>query len=98
MEDKLTIYSPGSEGVSPPVSVRPQLPRELPSNMNRNELGRIELVVLPDGTVDSVRLLGTPRSVQDSMLLSAVKAWQFQPAVKDGLPVRYRKTIWIAPR
>jgi hypothetical protein len=30
------------------------------------------------------------------MFLSVAKAWQFQPALKDGVPVRYRKTIWIA--
>jgi len=50
------------------------------------------------GTVESVRLLKAPRSVHDSMFLSAAKAWQFQPALKDGFPVRYRKTVWIAPQ
>lgn len=96
--DEPTIYSPGSEGVSPPVSVRPQLPRELPANINSNDLVRIELVVLADGTVDTVRLLVAPHSVHDSMLLSAIKSWQFQPALMDGVPVRYRKTVWIAPQ
>jgi hypothetical protein len=32
------------------------------------------------------------------MWLSAIKAWQFQPAMKDGRPVRYLKTVWIAPQ
>jgi hypothetical protein len=45
-----------------------------------------------------VKLVGAPRNVHDSMLLSAVKAWEFVPALKDGVPVRYRKTITIAPR
>ncbi|MSO30498.1 MAG: hypothetical protein EXQ48_06060 [Acidobacteria bacterium] len=66
--------------------------------MRRADLLVVELLVLPDGTVDSVKVLGTPRDMQDGMWLSAVKAFQFLPAMKDGSPVKYRKTIWIAPR
>jgi hypothetical protein len=94
----LTIYSPDSRGVSAPVGVKPQLPRRLPAELDPNGLGRIELIVATDGTVESVKLLKAPRSVHDSMFLSAAKAWQFQPALKDGFPVRYRKTVWIAPQ
>jgi TonB family protein len=94
----LTVYSPDSRGVSAPVGVKPQLPRRLPAEVDPNGLGRIELVVSSDGTVESVKLLKAPRNVHDSMFLSAAKAWQFQPALKDGLPVRYRKTVWIAPQ
>jgi hypothetical protein len=84
-------------GVVPPISIRPQLPRELPSDINRDQLVSIELVVLPDGTVDSVRLVEA-RNMQDVMWLSAVKAWQFRPALKDGFPVKYRKIVWIVPQ
>jgi hypothetical protein len=31
----------------------------------------------------------------DFMLLSAVTAWQFHPALKNGRPVRFRKTLWV---
>lgn len=90
------IFSSESEGVSPPVGVRPQLPRELPSYLKPEQLTRLDLIVSEAGTVESVKLVGSPRTVHDSMLLSAAKAWQFQPALKDGNPVRYRKTIWLA--
>jgi hypothetical protein len=96
--DDPAIYSPRSEGVSSPVAVRPQLPRELPPDVNRSELRLIELVISPIGTVESVKLIGVPRNVHDSMMLSAAKAWVFRPAVKDGVPVRYRKTVSVAPR
>ena len=96
--DDPAIYSPRSEGVSSPIAVRPQLPRELPPNVNRSDLRLIELVISPLGTVESVKLIGVPRNVHDSMLLSAAKAWVFRPAVKDGVPVRYRKTVSVAPR
>jgi hypothetical protein len=94
----LKIYGAGSDGVSPPVGVRPQLPRELPSTMRSEDLGQIELIVAADGSVESVKLLGGRRSVHDAMFLSVAKAWRFQPAMKNGAPVRYRKTIWIAPQ
>ena len=96
--DDPAIYSPQSEGVSSPIAVRPQLPRELPADVNRSELRLIELVISPLGTVESVKLIGDPRNVHDSMLLSAAKAWVFRPAVKDGVPVRYRKTVSVTPR
>jgi hypothetical protein len=60
------------------------------------QLYRVELIVTEDGAVDSVKLLGMPHTVHDFMFLSAAKAWQFHPALKDGVPVRYRKTVWIA--
>lgn len=92
------IFSPSSRDVVPPVGVRPQLPRELPPNVRREDLARIELIVAADGSVETVKLASLPRNVHDSMWLSAIKAWQFQPAMKDGLPVRYLKTVWIASR
>ena len=35
-------------------------------------------------------------SLPDMMLLSAAKDWRFEPALKDGRPVRYRLTFnWV---
>jgi hypothetical protein len=96
--DDAAIYSQRSEGVSSPIALRPQLPRQLSPNVNRSDLRVIELVISPLGTVESVRLIGAPRDVHDSMLLSAAKAWVFRPAEKNGIAVRYRKTVSVAPR
>ncbi|HJR59042.1 MAG TPA: hypothetical protein VJ813_06590 [Vicinamibacterales bacterium] len=92
----VTVYTLNSPGVSAPVGVRPQLPQELPPGVRREDLTRIELLILPDGTVESVKLLDPPKTVHDWMLLSAAKAWEFHPARKGGVPVRYRKTVWVA--
>jgi hypothetical protein len=91
-----TIYTAGAAGVEAPIPIRPQLPRELPSNADQSHLGRIELVVMPDGRVGSVKLLDLPNNVHEAMFLSAVKAWVLSPAVKDGRPVAYRKIVWVA--
>lgn len=90
-----TVYSSDDPAVSPPIGVRPQLPRVLPSDIQANRLSEIELVVLPDGTVGSVKLRGAHRGVLEGMLLSAAKAWTFKPAEKNGRPVAYRKTVWL---
>ena len=90
------IYSASDEDVVAPIGIRPQLPRALPTNVRLDQLSQIELVILPDGTVGSVKLLGARRSVLEGMLLSAAKAWKFKPAEKDGHPVAYRKTVWLA--
>jgi hypothetical protein len=29
-------------------------------------------------------------------MLSAAKAWEFRPALKDGRAVKYRKVVWMA--
>ena len=92
-----TVYSPEFPEVVPPTAIRPQLPRVLPPGVAASDLNRIELTVLQDGLVESVKLVsGLRRStVKDGMLLSAAKTWRFAPAMRAGVPVRYRKTIWI---
>jgi hypothetical protein len=91
------IYGVDSAGVVPPAPIRQEIARELPSDVDPAQLARVDLVVGIDGNVESVRLIGEPRNVHESMFLSAIKAWQFRPATKDGLPVRFRKSIWIGP-
>ncbi len=90
-----TIYSAEDPAITPPVGVRPQLPKVLPSEIQRDRLSQIELIVLPDGTVGSVKLLGRQRNVLEAMLLSAAKAWKFTPAMKGDQPVTYRKLVWL---
>jgi outer membrane biosynthesis protein TonB len=56
-------------------------------------VNRMELVISTDGTVERVRLVSEPRRMADMMLLSGAKLWRFAPAVRDGVPVRYRTTL-----
>jgi hypothetical protein len=90
------IYAPGADGVLPPIGVHPQLPRELPPTIDPASLSRIELIIARDGSVESAKLLGNRRDVQGGMFLSAAKAWQFRPATKDGVAVRFRKMILVS--
>ena len=89
------VYSASDPEVVGPIGVRPQLPAVLPADVRKENLSQIELLVLPDGTVGAVKLLGHPRSVLEGMLLSAAKAWKFKPAMKGDHPVAYRKLVWL---
>ncbi|MBA2303868.1 MAG: hypothetical protein H0W08_14715 [Acidobacteria bacterium] len=92
---ELMIYSAADTSVTAPIGVRPQLPRALPPNLTKEQLGQIELLILPDGTVGSVKLLGPYKGVLEGMLLSAAKSWTFEPASKNGVPVAFRKVVWL---
>jgi hypothetical protein len=96
LEPDDAIYSVDSRAVVPPVGVRPKLARQLPPDFDPTRLGRIELIIGANGLVESAKLLGPPRTVNDGLFLSVAKAWLFQPALRNGVPVRYRKTIWVA--
>ena len=89
------IYTSASGGVSPPVDVRPMLPRQ-PRNVDVEKLSRIELIIARDGSVESARLLGDRSDVQGGMFLSAAKSWLYRPAMKDGVAVRFRKLILVS--
>jgi hypothetical protein len=93
----VAIYSGDDRDVQPPSMLSPQLPPPLmiggPSD---GRVNRMELVVATDGSVERVRLIGAPRRMADMMLLSGAKLWKFTPAIKDGVPVRYRTMVsWM---
>jgi outer membrane biosynthesis protein TonB len=55
----------------------------------------IEVLVDEYGNVERVRLQPARWSVHERMLVSAVKAWRFHPALKDGKPVKYAMRIAV---
>ena len=90
-----TVYGADADGVEPAVLVRPHLPTRPPPTVPADELGVLELVVDQMGTVDHVRLVSRENRYQDRMIVAAAKAWRFQPATKDGFPVRSRLRIRV---
>jgi outer membrane biosynthesis protein TonB len=92
-------YSADDADVHPPTAISPQLITLLsrPSPGNRPDVMTIAVVVNPNGTVESVKAVHTPLTLGESVMLtaalSAVKAWHFRPAIKDGAPVKYRQIV-----
>jgi hypothetical protein len=87
------VYSHDDGFVSPPRPVRPQLPPEPPFDPTVAPPTEIELVIGTTGLVESAKLRSVPRNITEFMLLSAAKAWIFQPAVLEGRPVTYRYRV-----
>jgi len=89
------VYTSADAGVTPAALLRPHLPSQLPAGVAADEVGVLELMVTETGRVAHVRLLSTSNRYQERMLVSAAKSWRFQPATKDGRPVRFRTRVRI---
>ena len=59
------------------------------------QIGMVEVIISEHGQVEKARLISSPGNVHESMLLSAVKAWQFTPAIWHEQAVRYRQVMPI---
>ena len=88
----LRIYSESDAGVQPPKLLSAEIPEWLIAGFP-TKTNAVELIVGQRGDVERVRMLGPPQRIPDIMLLSRVKEWLFDPAVKDGTAVRYRMVL-----
>ena len=91
--DLLVIYSSADTNVEPPTLLYTQLPGPIVVDRRHAALNTMEVVVSELGTVERVRLIAGPTRMPDMMLLSGAKTWQFKPAMKDDVPVRYRAIL-----
>lgn len=90
------VFDSSDVNVTPPVTIRLQLPPAAADAAWNETVGVVEAIVSATGDVEKVKLLSPPESVHQAMILSAIKTWRFRPAELDGLPVRYRQLIPVA--
>jgi len=86
-----TIYSAQDRDVIPP-----QTDEKLPGpaiSAWTTRTNAMEVIVSQTGAVERVRLVTPPQRMPDMFALSRAKVWMFKPAMKDGLPVRYRLVL-----
>lgn len=98
------LYSVSDSGVTPPVMRRQQLPSMLlePRTAVPDDWPFLELVIDERGAVEAVRLRAVTVApgqtlYRQRMLLAAAKAWQFDPATRDGVPVRFLMRVPLEP-
>jgi len=86
-----SIYTAADVDVRRPNLHPSQTPWQWPGAASRTEM--LEVVISQRGEVERIKLLSPPRRMVDVMALSAAKMWTFDPALKDGTPVRYRLVL-----
>ena len=90
------VYSSSSLDVQPPVIYSPKLPPLPPADPFWQGTNTMELLIDESGEVRQARLTSRPVRLSDMMLLSPAKTWKFHPALRNGLPVKYRLTMsWV---
>jgi tetratricopeptide (TPR) repeat protein len=91
-------YGPDDANVTAPVVVSQTLPPWRYSKLaeaHREYQGVVALVIDENGDVQSVVLLEGVQPEYNAVLVKAARLWKFKPAMKDGLPVQYRKVVRI---
>ena len=95
------IYSAEDEGVAPPVVVEQRMPamtvelQTVTKASKRN--GAIDIVIDETGRVVDATIRQSLNSSFDILMVRTARTWKYRPAMKDGTPVRYRKTLLLVP-
>jgi tetratricopeptide (TPR) repeat protein len=91
------VYTSDDADVTPPVTVRQDVPR-VPMNImtQARDRGILEVVIDELGRVESAVIRSAIHPSYDSMLLAAAASWRYRAAVVDGQPVKFRKRIQIS--
>jgi hypothetical protein len=92
-------YGPEDEGVTPPSTVDQRLPL-VPEQFRRvlkgsSGTGVFDLIIDETGAVQRVTVRTSIHPIYDGLIVGASRGWRYLPATRNGVPVRYRKSIQI---
>jgi TonB family protein len=86
-------HLPGEMGLdSPPRILHSRFP-DYPQKLRNADVTGVVVVrffIEPDGTVSQPVVAGTPPAALAALSLDAIREWRFEPARKNGVPVRVR--------
>lgn len=89
----MRIFGPADQDVLRPVVMARPMPRWRPINATEERLqlqGTVEVLVSEAGKVLSVAVTRSVHPRYDPLLVQAARAWTFRPAMRNGVPVKYR--------
>jgi hypothetical protein len=89
------VYTLEDSGVTPPRPLGRQLSAASMSRISPRPTGHLEILVSRSGRVETVKLDTPMNGYHDRMLVSAVKAWHYKPAIRNGKPVRFSLMMTI---
>ncbi len=93
--DYTRVFDSNDKAVTPPVTLRQDMPRWVAQGQPLPRGGALELIIAAEGVIERATLTQGMSPTFDHQLLEATKNWKYQPATLDGHPVRYRKLIRI---
>ena len=95
------VYSAGDEGVEPPVVIEQRMPAltlEMRSIIRAwGPRGVLSVLIDETGSVIDATVRPSLNSSFDAAILGTVRQWRYQPAKRDGVPVRYLKMFALVP-
>ena len=95
------VYTVDDVGVTPPVVLNQRMPSMTPEMMrvvkaiNANAI--LDVLIDERGDVMDAIVRKSLNSSFDNLMAGAARRWKYRPAVKDGVAVRYTKTIVLIP-
>ncbi|MPZ18507.1 MAG: TonB family protein [Luteitalea sp.] len=82
--------------IVPPVVISQPIPQPRGITLRRKPATLvIEVLIDEQGRVERARLQQPLHPTYDKMVLAAVDDWRYQPATRDGRPVKFLKTIEV---
>jgi hypothetical protein len=88
------VYSASDLNVVPPMTLNQQIPA-FRGQIREVQTGVIEVLIDTVGGVESATMVMPINPQYDRMALNAAKAWSYQPARVDGVPVKFLKRIQV---
>ena len=88
------IFNMTTQNITPPIAIRQRVP-PLPVGLRTlaKPRGTFDVLIEADGRVSQVVVRDSVQSAYDTMVVDAARQWLYKPAMKDGAPVRYMKSI-----
>jgi hypothetical protein len=91
-------YKAEDADVTPPVAISqrlPSWPSALPVPLGAASRGVLEVLINESGRVETARPLRPTVTFFDQRLVEEALKWQFKPATKAGVPVRYCRLVQV---
>jgi hypothetical protein len=93
------IYDANSSGVRPPGVIKQSVPEWRPSlGPPPGRHGLLAVIIDERGVIETAEIVRPLSDAYDRLLLNAVNEWKYHPAVLDGAPVKFRKTLRLTVR
>jgi TonB family protein len=89
------VFDSSDPEVVGPVTVRQDLPRWTAPSPVPRVIGLLEVIIAKNGVVERATLTRPISTAFDRQVLDGTKHWRYEPALVNGQPVRFKKTIKI---